>query len=379
MSADTKGKLSVGALIPTYKRPDMAAIAVHHLLTQDRPIEQVVIVRAETDDSMTEQGFHDRLGDALKETRFVFVEAPAGITPQRNRGLKELDTDLVLVLDDDVLAPPTFASTLAGVLEEDPDEILGGVAGQIREGPAARAHAAKVAIELGFENQAPAESLGPTGPKDGPKERLKSRLREAKGHARQAYWTRAVSYIGPFFPDSDMTPIRPLPPHLRRPELEETVWLPGGVTMYRTKVLQAAGYCELFNRYAPTEDIEASYRISREKLLLRHKTAWAWHAHAIGGRWNNEKLVFTTLLNLSYIARTTMPQRPALTEHMLSHHRRMTQAYSAMDIVRGRGFSTVRAGKLGLAASERLFAAPDDRVDAVYLELVDEAEARGFQ
>lgn len=370
-------RLSVGALIPTYKRPDMAAIAVHHLLKQDRPIEQIVCVGAETDDTMTEQGFHDRLGDRLEATRFHFLRAPAGITPQRNAGMKVLDTDLVLVLDDDVLAPPTFASELASVLEADPEQVLGGCAGQIKEGPDARAHAAEVAVELGFENTSPAESLEPT--EDGPKEKLKAKLREAKGHARQFYWTRAVSYIGPFFPESDMTPVRPLPAALRRDDLEETVWLPGGVTMWRTEVLQKTEYCELFNRYAPAEDIEASYRISREKLLVRHKTAWAWHAHAIGGRWNNEKLVFTTLLNLSYIARTTMPVRPELLEHMLGHHKRMTQAFSAMDIVRGRGLSTVRAGNLGVEATKRLFAASDEDVDRVYLDIVGEAEARGFQ
>lgn len=68
-----------------------------------------------------------RFGDRV---RVVAMGDNRGPNPARNRALREAQTDLVLVLDNDILFAPDYAARLAAVFDAHPD--AGAVTGQIR-------------------------------------------------------------------------------------------------------------------------------------------------------------------------------------------------------------------------------------------------------
>jgi glycosyltransferase involved in cell wall biosynthesis len=100
----SKPVLSV--VIPTYGKPDTLALVMRHLEAQTIPpgaFEVVVVDDGSPDDTMS------RLRALSAESRLdlrAFTQVNRGVSASRNRGVGEARGDIVLLIQDDILATP---------------------------------------------------------------------------------------------------------------------------------------------------------------------------------------------------------------------------------------------------------------------------------
>lgn len=146
----------VAILIPTLRRPESLARALHSLSSQqdgEALIEAIVVVDNDPEASARETvaAFADR--QALP-VRYVHEPQP-GVATARNRGVAAIEAPYVAFLDDDETASPSWLSSLYAVHRRfEADVTFGPVRGVAPEAsPAARAH-----LERFFSRLGPSES-----------------------------------------------------------------------------------------------------------------------------------------------------------------------------------------------------------------------------
>lgn len=120
------GPLTVSVVIPTRNRPRSLARALRALSRQTRPPDEVVVVDASDRPSGEEALRRKHAGLSLT----VLTSEP-GVCAQRNAGIRRAVGSHVLLLDDDIEAPPDYLEHLTGHLEAHPSE--GAVTGLLRE------------------------------------------------------------------------------------------------------------------------------------------------------------------------------------------------------------------------------------------------------
>jgi GT2 family glycosyltransferase len=211
-------RLAYSAVIPTKDRPAAVAEAVDVLLRQTRLPERIVVVDASAHPFEVPQGL---------TVEVVVVTSRPSTSAQRNLGAHEVETPIVLFLDDDVRLPPDYAETLLARWEAAGLEALGGLAGTPaiapRQGRVSRA--VRRVLMLNY--------VDPTG--------------EAMTLRRSGN----VRYV---------------------PEPRGPVHVPAlgaGATAYRTDLVRAHPFDERFAGYAPGEDLEMAFRVGRAAPILQ--------------------------------------------------------------------------------------------------------------
>lgn len=117
------GSLDHSVVVPTYQRRDLVVANVEALARQDHlPLEVVVIVDGSTDGT----------GDALRALKTPFPlhvveQANAGQSRGRNRGAAMVTGDLILFLDDDMVAAPDLLIQLARLHASGADAVVGHI------------------------------------------------------------------------------------------------------------------------------------------------------------------------------------------------------------------------------------------------------------
>ncbi len=238
--------LAYSAVIPTKDRPDAAGEAIRVLLGQSRLPERIVIVDASARPYEL-QGELDALAVRLAVEVVVVASRPS-TSAQRNLGARQIETPIVLFLDDDVRLPPAYAETLLALWEAAGLEALGGVAGTPavvpRQGPAARA--LRRLLMLNYV--------------------------DPSGEAMTLRRSGNVRYV---------------------PEPRRAVRVPtlgAGATAYRTDLARAHPFDERFEGYAPGEDLEMAFRVGRAAPILQTPEArwehlWDPRERASPTRW----------------------------------------------------------------------------------------------
>jgi O-antigen/teichoic acid export membrane protein/GT2 family glycosyltransferase len=125
--ASAPSLLAYSVVIPTKDRPVHAVAAVERVLGQTRRPERVVVVDAST----PALDFSDELVDraAGLDIDLVLVHAPPSTAGQRNHGARLVSSPLVFFLDDDVEIGPEYVATLLRQWEKAGVEAYGGVVG----------------------------------------------------------------------------------------------------------------------------------------------------------------------------------------------------------------------------------------------------------
>src|SRR6476659_684732 len=91
--------MTVGVVIATRNRPEPLRRCLETLLIQTRPTTAVIVVDS-SDNHLTEK-VATAFSVSLRGLVYIRTEV-ASAARQRNRGAEELNTDVVLFLDDDV-------------------------------------------------------------------------------------------------------------------------------------------------------------------------------------------------------------------------------------------------------------------------------------
>ena len=217
--------LAYSAVIPTKDRPNAAGEAIRVLLGQSRPPARIVVVDA----SARPYALPDELAAhaARLAIDVVVVASRPSTSAQRNLGARQVETPIVLFLDDDVRLPPDYAETLLARWEAAGLEALGGVAGT----PA-------------------------VVPRQGPVSRVLRRL-------------LMLNYVDP---SGDAMTLRRSGNVRYVPEPRGAVRVPAlgaGATAYRTDLVRAHPFDERFEGYAPGEDLEMAFRVGQAAPILQ--------------------------------------------------------------------------------------------------------------
>ena len=238
--------LAYSAVIPTKDRPEALGEAVRDVLGQSRVPERIVVVDAS---AFPYEVPHELAAHAARlAVEVVVVPSRPSTSAQRNLGAREVETPVVLFLDDDVRLPPDYAGTLLAHWEAAGVEALGGVAGTPavvpRQGAVSRA--VRRLLMLNYV--------------------------DPSGAAMTLRRSGNVRYV---------------------PEPRGAVRVPAlgaGATAYRTDLVRAHPFDERFEGYAPGEDLEMAFRVGQTAPLLQTPAArwthlWDPRERASPTRW----------------------------------------------------------------------------------------------
>lgn len=108
-------KLKISVIIPTFNRAPLIGETIESLLSQERPVDEILIVDDGSADNTQE--VLAKFGGAVR----VYHQENAGKAAALNRALDLAEGDLIWINDDDDILLPTAAAALATPLETDPD------------------------------------------------------------------------------------------------------------------------------------------------------------------------------------------------------------------------------------------------------------------
>jgi GT2 family glycosyltransferase len=240
--------LTYTAIIPTVDRPHRARVAVEALLDQSRPPTRIVVVDA------SEQAFEPdtALAAGAQQAGVVLdvVSAPASTAGQRNRGVDLAETQLVLLLDDDVTLDTDYVEVLLTRWEAAGLEAFGAMVGV----PAYVPHQGLLARIL--------------------RRGLMLHYQAPRAKATRVRRSRKLRLV----------PI---------PATEVEVEACGaGYGLFRTDLLRRCPFDERFPGYAPGEDLDMSSRLAAEAPILqvpsvRYLHEWDPRERVAPQRWHH--------------------------------------------------------------------------------------------
>ncbi len=250
--------LRVSVIVPTHNRPDSLARAVGAILDQAIMPYELVIVND------GEQDIPPEICDKAARAGVKYVYERRGtpsLPASRNCGLTAAGGDIILFLEDDVIIPREFISTLTQLYQADTAGIVGGIGGKVVEEAS-------------------------TG------KRLFDAISAALGQGRWSPRRMAARYIE-------------LPASLRG-KLVPARRLSGGLSSFRRSVTGQMQFEESFAGYAIGEDREFSFRAGQRFALYVAPQLTAVHERAPGGRPDMKQLGRAYVANSLHIARSSV-------------------------------------------------------------------------
>lgn len=112
----------ISVVIPTYKRPDSVKTLLESLMNQTLPIEkfEVIIVDNNSEDE-TEQTVKKFISK-YKNNLFYFLQKKKGAAAARNLGFANAKSEIILFLDDDMIASPALLEEHLRFHNKNPEE-----------------------------------------------------------------------------------------------------------------------------------------------------------------------------------------------------------------------------------------------------------------
>jgi GT2 family glycosyltransferase len=216
--------LTYTTVIPTKDRADRARAAVKEMLAQTRRPERIVVVDASEPPLEPGADLREAIRDA--DVELTVLHAPPSTAAQRNRGVEDAETPLVLLLDDDVKLQPDYVEVLLDRWQRDGLEAFGAIVGVPEYMPPQGRLARALRRALMLHYQAP------------------------NGEATSFRRSRKLRLVS-------------------RPSHEVTVPACGaGYGLFRTDLLRRHPFDERFPGYAPGEDLDMSSRLAGDAPIL---------------------------------------------------------------------------------------------------------------
>ena len=184
---------------------------------------------------------------------------------------------VVLLPDDDSIVFDGYARAILDAYEADTEGRVGGVCGvEVSRAPGNLGGLNAYRMERGM------------------------RLQQRIGQHRTRFERRL--FVDPFvLHGRDAWSGRPVPPWMRELDCVPVEWMTGFRMSFRTDVIRAIGFDEALARYAVFEDIEASFAVLRDHLIVGAHRARVLHYRAPGSRGSLRELGVTQVLNRTYV------------------------------------------------------------------------------
>ncbi len=359
--------LTWGLVVATKDRLDPLRTCVSCALSQARPPSEVVIVDASEDWDYHRSEIGALLADR-PEIRFVYRRAPKpSLTVQRNCALDEATADILFMIDDDSHLFPDAAERIMAHYEADTEHTLAGI--ELR--PAANApdgtRAGKNAAEPGAL---------PLFTRIRDAIRSRDGDRSVPGRARNwLAWTfdgawRRLMMIGTdqwFIPYDGRYPKVPRVPHLMARAIQPTRLFEGYRMTFRRAAVTAERFEPLLLYYCPGEDLDLSYRVSRNGGLMRSHDAWVYHSQSASGRLKHEQVALLGTLNQALFMRRNAPDQAWARARFRRHVRHWIAVSMIRDLRSGLlDLPKTRGAWKGLRLSRRIFDATLDEIEGFY-------------
>ncbi len=267
--------MTYDVVVTTRNRSDILNVSLPLFAGQSRPPQRIIVVDASDDIDAI-----DRVIDSLDvpvRDKITLIKTKPGLPAQRNVGLAEATSDIVMYPDDDALWFADSAERVMRVYEADLRGCVGGVA--MCE---SRTPPAEVAAEVRSERR-------PI------KERLIYRLSPIRAMMERLFTASPFEILGrnrlseqlqagP--PPAGTTPVK---------------FMQGFKMTFRRAVIERVQFDETLDGYALYEDFNVSFDVLRTHLLVEAPGALTYHHRAPGGRASPLKTGAMLMLNMMYI------------------------------------------------------------------------------
>lgn len=311
-------------VLATRNRPEALRLSIPLMLAQSRPAKCLIVV----DSSDNHRLIRETVEEATSrfDIRYEVIDSRPGSSHQRNVGLRQVKAPVVIFPDDDSIWHPGTADAIMRVYERDTGNAVVGVC-------AAEAVDAPKGFGEGVEDIYCMETS----------HRLKQRI----GHARARFEKKW--FPDPFIMHGQENWSRFERPNWLGDENEVLVeWMTGFRMSFRTEAIRACGFDETFAGYALFEDVDASFAVATQGLLVGARNAQVYHYRKPGGRGNERRLGVTQILNRAYVVAKHSPSGNVAQRRLLRYGRYKIAQYLTRTAGR-----TGRERVVGARASQR--------------------------
>lgn len=339
-------------VIVTRNRQDALVLSLPGILRQTRPPEEIIVVDSSDDGSAILA-----LVEQLRPTTAVpirYLRSAPGMTHQRNIGLAQVTTEVVLFPDDDSLLHPEAMAHVMRIYERDGEGLIGGVC---------TVEALQPHESFGLATAAPnsyrrrrldgiALAVAPL------RHRLEARL------APDPFRTLAAEKLGRLR----------LPDWLAEARAITVPYMTGFRMSYRTEVIRRLGFDEGLGRYALFEDVDASLRVLDSHCLVAALDASIYHHKAPERRDAGRAMGTMHILNRAYVLAKDRTEDPGAWARIRGQAGRFAAYKTWLYRMRAKGAfgqDRLQGARLAAASQAELFSVPRSEVAATYARIKD--------
>ena len=281
---EAKRTLSWSLVVATYQREKILPLCIKLAVEQTRKPAEIIVVDASNNWEQTRNHVMTEIAPTCSDIRWVYVCAEhLSLTLQRNQGLQIATADVVFLIDDDSLMYPTCAEEIMRVYEADPDGVVKGVQAQLANTPPSDQATNEVKKKTGWSEEKHASF----------------------NLFQQFLWKHlflmnaellCIPYNGDF-------PHHQIPAAVAKLNVYPVKLFHGCRMSFRREAILQEMFEPLLRYYAILEDMDASYRVSRQGLLVEAVNAQIHHFHSGSGRISRFKVSVLSALNQALLLR----------------------------------------------------------------------------
>lgn len=331
-------------VVVTRNRPDALELSLPLMLGQHRPPARLVVVDASDDHPAVRQVVE--AATQPYDVPVTLLASRAGTTHQRNVGLEHVRSPVVMYPDDDALWFPGAAEAIMRIYERDEQGAIGAVC-------AAPSPTAPPGVLEAHQNTY----------------RMSRRDRIKQLVGRQRAVVERVLFPDPFhLHGQSRWSVQPVPDWLEQENAVLVEWMTGFRMTFRSDVIKALGFNELFADYGGFEDVDASFRVMQQYLIVGARNARVYHHRRPGARSSGLGMGMRQVLNRAYLIRRFAPA-DAPARRRLGRYNWYKCLQYLLECHTAYGRARLRGAWRARRCVPALLAADDDELDQRYLEL----------
>lgn len=268
-------------VVATRDRPDALELSLPLILGQHPPPQQLIVVDSSVESAPVAQvvaSLHNPRG-----TDVIVINSEAGLTVQRNAGLRLVTAPIVFFPDDDALWHPGYAEHIMRIFDLDVHRSVGAVGG-------------REVSDLPGLSAPTAYSLSLSG-------RLRRGLTPYRARFERKWFPEPVVLAA-----RELMDRHSFPDWVDFDNVVPVEYITGFRMSFRTAFIATEGFDEDLHRYGLYEDADVSLRAWRGHLVLVDHRATVVHHKSPGGRETGWQDGYFHLLNYAYVVcKHTLP------------------------------------------------------------------------
>lgn len=281
-------RLDYDIVMATRNRPDAVALSLPLILRQTRLPARIVIVDSSEDPEPIETLARKAADDV--SCPVDYLRAEAGLTHQRNVGLRRCASAVVIFPDDDSLLYPDAAEEMMAVYEADTEGRIAGVCARPMDRPPPETEG-----DLGSHD---AEQL--TAPRSALR-RVRQKIKEALG------------FTNPFLAVGwRLNGQQHAPEWLASRDTAPVPYMTGFRMSFRRAAIAGDGFDETLRKYGWFEDVDASFTAMRHGLVVVANRARIYHHRTAARRDDGHRMGLWAILNRGYVVMKHVRANPTV-------------------------------------------------------------------